>query len=126
MNRTKKYQYLYLLNKIHTRCENHSWYLDVIGSHNKKEENRINFYYDWLSSINAKYNLCKGGVSMKKDNRPYAEIVDEGIKKQNEEFKNALKKAGWTNDKVKDFMKDEDINWNYDSPEWNKKEREDT
>ena len=55
---------------------------------------------------------------MKEDNRPYAEIMDEGIRKQNEEFKNALKRAGWTNV--------EDINWNYDSPEWNKKEREDT
>ena len=50
-----------------------------------------------------------------KDNRPYAEIMDEGIRKQNEEFKNALKRAGWTNV--------EDINWNYDSPEWNKKEK---
>ena len=38
----------------------------------------------------------------------------EGIKKQNEEFKNALKRAGWANV--------EDINWDYDSPEWNKKE----
>ena len=43
---------------------------------------------------------------MKKDNRPYAEIMDEGIRKQNEEFKNALKRAGWANV--------EDINWDYD------------
>ena len=50
--------------------------------------------------------------------RVWTKDFDEGIKKQNEEFKNALKRAGWTND--------EDINWNYDSPEWNKKEREDT
>ena len=50
----------------------------------------------------------------KKDTRPYAEIMEEGIKKQNEEFKNALKRAGWANV--------EDINWDYDSPEWNKKE----
>jgi len=43
---------------------------------------------------------------MKEDNRPYAEIMDEGIRKQNEEFKNALKRAGWTNV--------ENINWDYD------------
>ena len=58
MNRTKKYQYLYLLNKINTRSENHQWYLDVLGSINEKEEDRINFYYDWLYSINVKYKYA--------------------------------------------------------------------
>ena len=41
---------------------------------------------------------------MKKDNRPYAEIVDEGIKKQNEEFKNALKRAGWTKESISKML----------------------
>jgi len=58
MNRTKKYQYLYLLNKINTRSKNHQWYLDVLNSRNEKEEDRINFYYDWLYSINAKYKYA--------------------------------------------------------------------
>jgi len=73
MNRTKKYQYLYLLNKIHTRCENHSWYLDVMGYYNKKEEDRINFYYDWLSFINAKYNYAK--EELVKENKEWINYI---------------------------------------------------
>ena len=51
---TKKYQYLYLIEKLHTLSTEetlhdvgHSGFLPIF--------NRIGFYYDWLHKINNKY-----------------------------------------------------------------------
>ena len=50
--KTKKYQYLYLQEKLCAK----DWYNEVLQdtSYNK----RITFYCDWLDKINKKYNYA--------------------------------------------------------------------
>ena len=46
----KKYQYLYLLEKLSVRDYRNDMFDCEIN------DERINFYYDWLYKINKKYN----------------------------------------------------------------------
>ena len=59
INKTKKYQYKYLLEKISLR-QNILVYQDNHDGINEyyynKECKRINFLYSWLKEINYKYN----------------------------------------------------------------------
>ena len=50
MQKQKKYQYLYLMEKIHLNFE----YLDEFSL--REEFARIQFYKDWLMKLNEKYN----------------------------------------------------------------------
>jgi len=50
MQKHKKYQYLYLMEKIHLNFE----YLDEFSL--REEFARIQFYKDWLMKLNEKYN----------------------------------------------------------------------
>ena len=50
MQKHKKYQYLYLMEKIHLNFE----YLDDFSL--REEFARIQFYKDWLMKLNEKYN----------------------------------------------------------------------
>jgi len=50
MQKYKKYQYLYLMEKIQLNFE----YLDDFSL--REEFTRIQFYKDWLMKLNEKYN----------------------------------------------------------------------
>ena len=55
MQTHKKYQYLYLKEKLHT-LNTESLLYDVGHSSFLPIFNRIDFYYKWLDKINKKYN----------------------------------------------------------------------
>ena len=55
MKTQKKYQYLYLKEKLHT-LNTESLLYDVGHSSFLPIFNRIDFYYKWLDKINKKYN----------------------------------------------------------------------
>ena len=55
MQTQKKYQYLYLKEKLHT-LNTESLLYDVGHSSFLPIFNRIDFYYKWLDKINKKYN----------------------------------------------------------------------
>ena len=46
----KKYQYLYLLEKLSVRDYRNDMFACEL------DDKRITFYYDWLNKINNKYN----------------------------------------------------------------------
>ena len=46
----KKYQYLYLLEKLSVRDYRNDMFACEL------DDKRITFYYDWLNKINKKYN----------------------------------------------------------------------
>lgn len=50
MNKQKKYQYLYLKEKLSAK----DWYNEILQCDSYSK--RINFYHDWLDKINRKYN----------------------------------------------------------------------
>tara|TARA_R100000995_G_C3469806_1_gene117702 strand:- start:661 stop:993 length:333 start_codon:yes stop_codon:yes gene_type:complete len=56
----KKYQYLYLQQKLDTRIEHENYYCEMYDCwHDTSEEHdRISFYYKWLIRINKKYNYA--------------------------------------------------------------------
>ena len=53
----KKYQYLYLLEKLNKLTTEETLY-DVGHSGFLPIFNRIGFYYNWLNKINRKYNYA--------------------------------------------------------------------
>lgn len=52
MNKKKKYQYLYLQQKLLTK----DYYNEI--NYCESLNKRINFYYNWLNKINIKYNYA--------------------------------------------------------------------
>jgi len=48
----KKYQYLYLLEKLSVRDYRNDLFLCEV------DDKRITFYYDWLNKINKRYNYA--------------------------------------------------------------------
>tara|TARA_R110002020_G_scaffold50070_1_gene141918 strand:+ start:566 stop:787 length:222 start_codon:yes stop_codon:yes gene_type:complete len=55
----KKYQYLYLKYKIQQKQEKMYWYNDHCGFDTEKEDARLDYIWDWLETINKKYNYVK-------------------------------------------------------------------
>ena len=54
----KKYQYLYLQQKLDTKI-NYLMYIDeMYDSYQEEEHDRIYFYNNWLDRINKKYNYA--------------------------------------------------------------------
>jgi hypothetical protein len=56
--KTKKYQYLYLQQKLETRIEHQNYFCEMYDDWDNYPENndRILFYSKWLGRINKKYN----------------------------------------------------------------------
>jgi len=48
----KKYQYLYLIEKLSVRDYRNDLFLCEV------DDKRITFYYDWLNKINKRYNYA--------------------------------------------------------------------
>jgi len=55
LNKAKKYQYLYLQEKLNTLTTEEALH-DIGHSGFNPIFNRISFYYNWLDKINKKYN----------------------------------------------------------------------
>ena len=55
--KTKKYQYLYLQQKLNLLCSHEELY-DVGHGGFSPMFNRVNFYYNWLDKINRRYNYA--------------------------------------------------------------------
>tara|TARA_R100000315_G_C5193328_1_gene112921 strand:- start:109 stop:300 length:192 start_codon:yes stop_codon:yes gene_type:complete len=55
--KTKKYQYLYLQEKLNTLVTEETLH-DVGHGGFSPIFNRVSFYYDWLEKINKKYNYA--------------------------------------------------------------------
>ena len=62
LTKHKKYQYLYLRNKIDLRIESLNHWLDTHGLGNDNafydNEKRLDFLSEWLDKINQKYNYA--------------------------------------------------------------------
>ena len=60
LNKSKKYQYLYLQQKIETKIEHDNYFCEMYDCWDEIETiaERNDFYKNWLDKINKKYNYA--------------------------------------------------------------------
>ena len=59
--KTKKYQYLYLQQRLETKIEHQNYFCEMYDcwdNYQQNEHDRIVFYSKWLDNINKKYNYA--------------------------------------------------------------------